>query len=67
MERLLQDGETEEALALLQAALNLEYRKALQEKIQKLRYAKYWAEKDEDEERLEKINAKLERAYQLYF
>ena len=67
LERLLEDGETEEALTLVQAALNLEFRKALQEEIHKLRYAKYWAEKDEDDQRLKKINAQLERAYQLYF
>ena len=67
LERLLEDGETEDALTLVRAVLNLEFRRALQQEIHKLRYAKYWAEKDEDEERIEKIDAKLERAYQLYF
>lgn len=67
LERLLEDGKTEEALTLVQATLNLEFRKALREEVKKLRTAKYWAEKEEDEERLERINAQLERAYQLYF
>ena len=67
LERLIEDGENEDALTLLRAVRNLEFRRALQQEIHKLRYAKYWAEKEEDENRLEKIVAKLERAYQLYF